>query len=183
MPRYNEGSQRRLGLCVIFTLFTGDLRGYVRDRSRAFEFFRDTLKYDVFSGDDFTNCNKEQLLDAITLVRNEIDACAENGKPYDRLVVIILTHGKEEGLLTCDVTDPENVLNEYALDPVTGKYKAVFTTVEEIVECFKHDKVPSLKGVQNHNTVPSRALVFRGFMCCCCCRKTKALPHSSLSRG
>ena len=48
--------------------------------------------------------------------------------------------------MTCDVTDTDNKLNEYTFDPATGKCRAVFTKVDEIVACFKHDKVPSLKG-------------------------------------
>ena len=144
--RYDDGVSRRRGICVIFTLFTGDLRGYVRDRTRAFSFFRDELKYDVFSGDAFTNCSRRQLFEAVDVVRSEIEAAAQRGKSYDRLVLIILTHGKEDGLMTCDVTDPDNKLNEYTFDPATGKCRAVFTKVDEIVACFKHDKVPSLKG-------------------------------------
>ena len=53
----------------------------------------------------------------------------------------------QDGLLTCDAEDIDNLLPEQQLDPRTGRYDAVYTTPEEIMSHFKHDQVPALKGV------------------------------------
>ena len=71
--------------------------GYIWDRERAFKFFRNKLHYDVFCGEDYTNCTKKQLLKQIAFIQDEIRRKAADDEAYDKFVFIILTHGKRVG--------------------------------------------------------------------------------------
>ena len=59
---------------------------------------------------------------------------------------LLLITPLQDGLLTCDPEDMDNVLPEQRLDQATQRYEPVLTTVEDILAHFKHDQTPALKG-------------------------------------
>ena len=89
---YNPNKRGR-GVCIIFTLFTGDLRAYVADLKRAFDFFKDTLGYDVFADASMRNCSQTELKRNIRLIQTYIRGEEAEGRPFDSLVFIIMSHG------------------------------------------------------------------------------------------
>ena len=77
----------------------GACLGYLHDQKHAFTFFKETLKYETYCHDNnghvFTNCNRAQLFSSINAVKKliKVKSKAINKPAYDRIVVIILTHG------------------------------------------------------------------------------------------
>ena len=91
---YNPNKRGRgRGVCIIFTLFTGDLRAYDADLQRAFTFFKDTLGYDVFADASMRNCSQTELKRNIRLIQTYIRGEEAEGRPFDSLVFIIMSHG------------------------------------------------------------------------------------------
>ena len=81
---------------MLWIIYLGD--GYKEDRKRFKDFFADILRYNVFcDGDKYENVTRQQLLDTMTEIKNEIASKAKlHQKPYyDRFVFIILTHGTQ----------------------------------------------------------------------------------------
>lgn len=66
------------------------LLGYLHDVQALQRFFRGKLGYEVLSGDRYQNLTQEELFTKIGEVRRLI----EDKKYFDRLVVVVLTHGQ-----------------------------------------------------------------------------------------
>ena len=72
-------------------------KGYIADRDKLRDFFGTTLQYDVFCDDEkYMNVTRNQLLETLRDVQKNIsDRGQKSKKPYDRFVLVVLTHGTQ----------------------------------------------------------------------------------------
>ena len=69
---------------------------------------------------------------------------------YDSYIISLLYPSSKHGLLTCDGSDQTKVLREtYKSSTADGRVASyiLHTKVEDIVDAFKHDHLPELKGI------------------------------------
>ena len=123
-----------------------------------------------------TNCTQSQLRQKVRLIRRHIKEEKEAGRPFDRLVCIVMSHGLkanrkrflgilvmlktgnsaaflQNGIMTCQ--NKRGIQEERVLapgethDPTSHRKPRtveLLLPVEELVAMFKHDKLRAMKG-------------------------------------
>lgn len=142
-------------LCVIIANFTDDLDGYEKDKASLVYLHKNILKHEfVYEGsipgyvDSLNNLTREELIKALGKIAELMNPLSG----IDRFFLYILSHGDEDGIMTCakgsakqvEGVDPKT--QRPLKDPKTGKQIIIRTQLQEIVDMFTHDNVPCLKG-------------------------------------